>query len=257
MEHLGEELKSAREAAGLSIRELATRTKISTSALEALERNDFSRLPGGIFGRSFVRAYALEVGVDPDTTVARFIDLLEQSEREAAERRAARRPAITQDDRQFLERQKRALILLRVVLVLVAIGLVALVTWRVRVMLAQPAVAEVAAPLPAPPVVAPPAPVAVPAPAAPVDASAVMTIELDVTGECWISLSADGGTEVARLYRAGEHERIEVTRELVLDVGNAGALQLSIDGKPGKPLGASAQRIRTRITRQNSSEFLQ
>lgn len=83
MEHLGEELKSAREAAGLSMRELATRTKISVTALEALERNDFSRLPGGIFGRSFVRAYALEVGVDPDATVARFIDLLEQSEREA------------------------------------------------------------------------------------------------------------------------------------------------------------------------------
>lgn len=238
------------------MRELATRTKISTSALEALERNDFSRLPGGIFGRSFVRAYALEVGVDPDTTVTRFIDLLEQSEREEAERRAARRPAITQDDRQFLERQKRALILLRVVLVLVAIGVVALVTWRVRVMMAQPAAPQVAVPAPVPVAAAPAAPVAVPEPAAPVEA-AVMTIELDVTGECWISLSADGGREVARLYRAGEVERIEVTRELVLDVGNAGALQLSIDGKGGKPLGASGQRIRTRITRQNSSEFLQ
>ena len=43
----------------------------------------------------------------------------------------------------------------------------------------------------------------------------VAAIGLDVTGECWISLTADGGTEVARLYRAGEHERIEVTRELV------------------------------------------
>jgi cytoskeletal protein RodZ len=69
MESLGAELKQAREARGVAMREMATRTKISVTALEALERDDFSRLPGGIFGRSFVRAYAMEVGLDPDAIV--------------------------------------------------------------------------------------------------------------------------------------------------------------------------------------------
>jgi cytoskeletal protein RodZ len=41
--------------------------------LEALERNDTSRLPGGIFSRGFVRSYAVEIGVDPEQTVRDFM----------------------------------------------------------------------------------------------------------------------------------------------------------------------------------------
>jgi cytoskeletal protein RodZ len=69
----GARLRDAREGRGLSLRVIADATKISVRALEALERNDISRLPGGIFSRSFVRAYALEVGLDPEETIAEFI----------------------------------------------------------------------------------------------------------------------------------------------------------------------------------------
>src|SRR4051794_39535358 len=58
----GGTLRAARERRGLSLRQIATATKISMLTLEALERNDLARLPGGIFSRAFVRAYALEVG---------------------------------------------------------------------------------------------------------------------------------------------------------------------------------------------------
>ena len=40
---------------------------------EALERNDISRLPGGIFSRAFVRSYAAEIGADPEQTVRDFL----------------------------------------------------------------------------------------------------------------------------------------------------------------------------------------
>jgi len=66
-------LKDARGRAGIDLRTIATRTQISMVALEALERNDVSRLPGGIFVRAFVRAYAREVGLDPEATVNRFV----------------------------------------------------------------------------------------------------------------------------------------------------------------------------------------
>lgn len=256
MDQLGEELKRAREAAGLSLRDMETRTKISVTALEALERNDFSRLPGGIFGRSFVRAYALEVGADPDATVSRFITLLEESEREAAERRAARRPEITQDDRQFLERQKRALLLLQIVVGVVVIAVIALVTWRVRVMLAEPE-APVATTAPAQ-VIVPPAPadpIPTPAPPAAAASAAVMVLELDLAGDCWIEVTVDGAKPVARLFRSGEQQRIEVSREVLLDVGNAGALRLTIDGRQTRPLGGDGARVRTRITRDNVATF--
>jgi cytoskeleton protein RodZ len=69
----GRSLREARERRGVSLRQIANTTKIGISALEALERNDFSRLPGGIFSRAFVRSYATEVGLDPETTIQAFI----------------------------------------------------------------------------------------------------------------------------------------------------------------------------------------
>ena len=66
-------LRQAREQRGVSLQELAVTTKISARVLEALERNDPSKLPGGIFSRSFVRAYAREVGLDPDLAAASFV----------------------------------------------------------------------------------------------------------------------------------------------------------------------------------------
>ena len=69
----GGKLRDARERRGISLRQIANATKISVGALEALERNDFSRLPGGIFSRAFVRSYATEVGLDPDATIQEFI----------------------------------------------------------------------------------------------------------------------------------------------------------------------------------------
>src|SRR5437764_1178400 len=69
----GGKLRAARERRGVSLRQLANATKISVGALEALERNDLSRLPGGIFSRAFVRSYAAEVGLDPDEAIQDFL----------------------------------------------------------------------------------------------------------------------------------------------------------------------------------------
>src|SRR5436309_1479788 len=69
----GGRLRDASERRGVSLREIANATKISVGVLEALERNDISRLPGGIFGRAFVRSYAVEVGLDPERAIQEFI----------------------------------------------------------------------------------------------------------------------------------------------------------------------------------------
>ena len=69
----GSKMRRAREERGVTLRHIAEVTKISVSALEALERNDISRLPGGIFVRAFVRSYALAIGLDPEETVRDFV----------------------------------------------------------------------------------------------------------------------------------------------------------------------------------------
>jgi cytoskeleton protein RodZ len=69
----GARMRQAREQRGVTLRQIADATKISVSQLEALERNDISRLPGGIFSRAFVRSYAAEIGADPEQTVRDFL----------------------------------------------------------------------------------------------------------------------------------------------------------------------------------------
>ena len=130
MGDLGARLKEAREAKGVSLREIATATKISVVTLEALERHDYGRLPGGIFSRAFVRAYALAVGVEPEGAVNEFLTEFTRYERERE--RAIKRPEITSDDRAFLDRQNKALRTFRTLLIVAAvatIGALVYVAW--------------------------------------------------------------------------------------------------------------------------------
>ena len=89
MDDFGGKLRQARERRGISLRQIAASTKISAAALEALERNDISKLPGGIFSRAFVRSYAVEVGLDPDDTVREFLERFNQEAPPTAEAVAA------------------------------------------------------------------------------------------------------------------------------------------------------------------------
>src|SRR5262245_13838928 len=68
----GAELAQARERPGITIAELARRTKIGVDALKAIERCDVTALPGGLYTRGFLRAYAREVGLNPDEIVRRY-----------------------------------------------------------------------------------------------------------------------------------------------------------------------------------------
>src|SRR5437899_7823555 len=77
---IGAELRNARKARNLSIEEIARVTKISPSVLRAIDRNDFSSVPGGLFTRGFLRAYAREVGLDPEEIVQLYRTEFEQPE---------------------------------------------------------------------------------------------------------------------------------------------------------------------------------
>lgn len=71
-ESFGARLRRARERRHITLAEIAERTKIAGSLFEALERDDVSRWPSGIFRRSFIRAYADAIGLDPAETVREF-----------------------------------------------------------------------------------------------------------------------------------------------------------------------------------------
>ena len=68
----GPRLRTAREGRGISLQSIAEETKVSVALWEAMERNDFTRWPSGLFARSYVRAFARLVGLDPEEVVDEF-----------------------------------------------------------------------------------------------------------------------------------------------------------------------------------------
>ena len=69
---IGEKLRLEREAQGIALRDISEHTRISMRYLEAIETDDYRRLPGGIFNRSFIRAYAKFVGYNEDKAIEEY-----------------------------------------------------------------------------------------------------------------------------------------------------------------------------------------
>jgi cytoskeleton protein RodZ len=69
---VGGRLRQARKQCGLSLPDVAGRTKLSIGVLQAIERNDFESLPPGIYRRSYLRLLASEVGLDPKAIAAHY-----------------------------------------------------------------------------------------------------------------------------------------------------------------------------------------
>src|ERR1700719_1707185 len=74
-ESLGARLRQRREREQIDLTTVAEQTKIKLSLLEALERDDVSHWPAGIFRRAFIRAYAHAIGLEPDVVVREFLEV--------------------------------------------------------------------------------------------------------------------------------------------------------------------------------------
>jgi cytoskeleton protein RodZ len=299
---VGAELRDARERAGLSLRALADRTKIPVQTLEALERDDISRLPGGIFLRSFVRSYASEVGLDAQQVVQRFVARFPDASVEEAPT-----PYIANPERIVVDGQPGGSRLWRVVgwslplvLVIVYFGFGGRLPWlhqpappstpradastEPSSSAASPVLTTPVAPAPttpAPTGSAEPAttepPVAGAAssgvPAADQSARAAgvsqqgetagaapvagqFEITLASRGECWVTIRSDGKIVFSRMMHPGEHQDLNVGGQVLLNVGNAGVIDLSLNGKPARRLGADNEVVTLRLSADNLKSFL-
>jgi cytoskeletal protein RodZ len=74
-ESFGARLREQREARQIDLVAISEQTKIKLALLEALEHDDVSHWPSGIFRRAYIRAYAQFIGLDPDVTLREFLDL--------------------------------------------------------------------------------------------------------------------------------------------------------------------------------------
>src|SRR5687768_16945258 len=148
MSDFGGKLRLARERRGISLRKIAASTKISVGALEALERNDISKLPGGIFSRAFVRSYAVEVGLDPDETVREFLNRFQGEPSPSA----ATPAAVPEEESTFESQQRMASVLLKLVLISIPlVGFILYFTMRSRPAQSPPPATAIERPVAPPP----------------------------------------------------------------------------------------------------------
>lgn len=76
---LGQYLREAREAMGIDLREAAQQTRISVNYLKALEEEDFSKLPGEVFVRGFLKNYGRFLRLEESEVIKRYADLKPQT----------------------------------------------------------------------------------------------------------------------------------------------------------------------------------
>ena len=256
---VGVRLREAREKRGVSLRQIANTTRISVMSLEALERSDLSRLPGGIFTRSFIRAYAQEVGLDPDRTIQDFIAELPTDAANATAH------SVAVEDGEKLESDRKA-VTTAVRLIVVSAPIIGLVMYygaqpepAALPSIPQPVVESVmpeaaAAPLtPEAPVPAPETPAAAPVRAV---AASGLTMEIAPRAACWVSVNADGERVFSGLMAGGDKRAVTAKEQIVLNVGDAGAFDYTLNGRPGRALGAPGEVVSKRITLSNLSEFV-
>jgi transcriptional regulator with XRE-family HTH domain len=108
-ESFGARLRRERERRQIALPSIAANTKISLGLLQALERDDLSRWPSGIFRRAFIRAYAEAAGLDPGVITHEFLerypDASGDSPREQASRGTPLRLTLGDDDLSCLQAQ--------------------------------------------------------------------------------------------------------------------------------------------------------
>ena len=72
MSSVGQHLRELREAKRMSLAEISRATRVPVASVERIEADRFDELPGEVFVRGFLRAYARAVGVPPDDVLARY-----------------------------------------------------------------------------------------------------------------------------------------------------------------------------------------
>lgn len=73
MGSFGNKFRRARESKKLSLDDVSNVTKIGSRMLKAIEEEDFDQLPGGVFNKGFIRAYAKQLGLDPEEAVSDYL----------------------------------------------------------------------------------------------------------------------------------------------------------------------------------------
>ena len=259
MESFGARLKREREQRKITLDDISVATKIGTRFLAALEEERFDQLPGGIFNKGFVRAYARHLGIDENQAIADFVAASAPSLPEISPEEppvlAAIAVRVPESKRKSRDSDGIPWGIVAVVLLIGALGLA---LWGFhsrqkpipRVTVSPPVTNEsptaVPQKVPAEPAPATSQPAAAPAPqsaplasvpetvspaALPAANAGAFQVLIHAREDSWVSIMADGKQIFQDTLTAPAEKSIEARSQIVIRTGNAGALDISFNGK--------------------------
>jgi cytoskeletal protein RodZ len=284
MSNFGANFRKAREAKGLPLEKIAAETRISTRFLTAIENEAFELLPGGIFNRGFIRAYADYLGLDSNQAVADY-DRMSSVNQEPADvlRDVDRVPARSSDWNLYLV-AAAILIVLMVAYYFVTRNpstgssqqtpAVASTTQPAQPPLDVPVPTETPTPLPetlktppspdasaaaqtATPPVTPvpskPTPSVVPPPASP--STSALAVNVNVTDSTWMEVTTDGTVALAEILEPGANRHFSAERSIDVTIGNAAGATMQINGRDLGQLGTTGRVRKFKITPENAAQI--
>jgi cytoskeleton protein RodZ len=264
---VGRQLRQAREAHGLTVGDVAGLTKISSRQIEAIETEHYEKLPGGIFGRGYVRALAEVVKLDPNAIVRAYQDETEPDHSGMADQTVPVRGGDADQARRApapppwrVERSEPRLRLGPIdrgpwpgsrllAAVLIGIGVIILIIWLgrdrpsaplSRIQTRPPVAAATDNPSPQPTGtagrVSPPG--TAPQGARPV-APEGTEVRLEAERAAWVVLTVDGQRVAYRMMQPGDTIRATMRSGGTLRTGDAGAVKLALGGGEPRLVGPS------------------
>lgn len=264
----GEELRRERELREVTREQLAAATRVSVRQIEALEKGRFEHLPACVFSRGFVRSISVHLGLDVDRMVTGFRSVYENWEAETKKNDQAPGPAAV----VRLSRPRRAVSSDTTVRGLAIAALLALLTGGAAFLKSRAADSRKAAPAAAAPasrsvtgpasLALPPAiaaatvalPSTGPGPAAPAPLStSVSTLTLTFKEDCWAEVLVDGKVAVRGLFQKGTKREFRSGGTFTLTLGNAGVVEVAVDGRALEPIGGLGQVVKNYVIERGAA----
>ncbi len=235
---LGEALAEARERAGLSVEQVAARTRIRGTLIRAIEGDNFALCGGAVYARGHIRSIGHVVGIDPEPLVAEF-DRRYGSPVEASGAVAARYEpdATARSELRSRRPPNWGLAAGLALVVIIAIAAVSLIGGHHSTTTSGSGT--------------PPTPHATPSThhastkptpsstsAPPVVADAGVNVSVHIVSEAsWLDVADQTRTLFQGILQPGARETFHASSELRFDIGNAGAVRFVVNGRSVGPLG--------------------
>jgi cytoskeleton protein RodZ len=228
VEPFGARLKREREKRGVTLDDISLSTKIGKRFLSALEEEHFDQLPGGIFSRGFVRAYARHLGIDEEQAVADYLSATTPSSPEQTPQTQQNNLPI-EVAQQLEDRESDGTV--RVpwasfagLLLVAALGLALWGFYSKELRKRSPANIQTEN--------VPVSAVTRANQSQPSDATPeAFTVMIKAREDSWVSITADGKQLMQEVLVAPAAKSVEARKEIVIKVGSVGALDFSFNGK--------------------------